>query len=71
MKGQTDVKSKIMQRRLDPGKETPEGFFQVRSQKEYHNVVLITFVQLEKMNIFCFMHKSVAPKLSLPYPLEK
>ena len=70
MKGQTDVKSKIMQRRLDPGKETPEGFFQVRSQKEYQNVVIISFVHLEKINIFCFMHKSVAQQLSLQCPLE-
>ena len=58
------------QRRLDPGKETPEGFFQVRSQKEYQNVVMISFVNLEKINIFCFMLKSVAQKLSLPRPLE-
>ena len=59
-----------MQRRLDPGKETPEGFFQVRSQKEYQNVVIILFVYLEKINIFCFMYNGVAQKLSLPRPLE-
>ena len=58
------------QRRLDPGKETPERFFQVRRQKEYQNVVIISFVHLEKINIFCFMLKSVAQKLSLPRPLE-
>ena len=61
----------LSQRRLEPGKETPEGFFQVRSQKEYQNVVIISFVHLEKINIFCFMLKSVAQKLSLPRPLEK
>ena len=44
------------QRRLDPGKETLEGFFQVGNQKEYQNVVIISFVHLEKINIFCFMH---------------
>ena len=59
-----------MQRRLDPGKETLEGFFQVGNQKEYQNVVIISFVHLEKVNIFCFMHKSVAQKLSLPCPFE-
>ena len=58
-------------RRLDPGKETLEGFFQVGNQKEYQNVVIISFVHLEKIDIFCFMHKSVAQKLSPPRPLEK
>ena len=58
------------QRRLEPGKETLEGFFQVGNQKEYQNVVIISFVHLEKVNIFCFMHKSVAQKLSLPCPFE-
>ncbi len=62
--------SSITQRRLDPGMETPEGFFQVGSQKEYQNVVIISFVQLEKINIFCLMYKGVAQKLSLPHPLE-
>ena len=61
---------KIIQRRLDPGKETLEGFFQVGNQKEYQNVVMILFEHLEKINIFCFMHKSVAQKMSLPCPLE-
>ena len=60
----------LLQRRLDPGKETLEGFFQVGNQKEYQNVVIISFVHLEKVNIFCFMHKSVAQKLSLPCPFE-
>ena len=58
------------QRRLDPGKETLEGFFQVGNQTEYQNVVIISFVHLEKINISCLMHKSVAQKLSLPRPLE-
>ena len=62
--------SALGQRRLDPGMETPEGFFQVESQKEYQNVVIISFVHLEKINIFCFMYKGVAQKLSLPRPLE-
>ena len=60
----------IEQRILDPGKETLEGFFQVRNQKEYLNMVIISFANLEKINTFCFMHKSVAQKLSLPCPLE-
>ena len=54
----------------DPGMHTPERFFQVRNQKEYQNVVIISFVHLEKINIFCFMHKGVVQKLSLPRPLE-
>ena len=58
------------QRRLDPGKEGGKGFFQVQNHKEYQNVVIISFVDLEKLNTFCFMHKGVAQKLSLPRPLE-
>ena len=50
--------------------ETPEGFFQVGSQREYQNVVIISFVHFEEINIFCFMHMSVMQKLSLPRPLE-
>ena len=61
----------IAQRRLDPGKETLEGFFHVGNQKEYQNVVIVSFVHLEKIDIFCFMHKSVVQKLSPPRPLEK
>ena len=60
----------LAQRRLDPGKEGRKGFFQVQNHKEYQNVVIISFVHLEKINIFCFMHKGVAQKLSLPRPLE-
>ena len=59
-----------IQRRLDPGKETLERFFHVRNQKEYQNVVIISFAHLEKINIFCFMLKSVAQKLSLPRPMK-
>ena len=33
-------------------------------------MIIIPFVQLEKVNIFCFLHKGVAQKLSLPCPLE-
>ena len=62
--------SVIGQRRLDPGKETPDGFFQVGSQKEYQNMVIISFVHLEKISIFCFMHKSVAQKLKMLALLE-
>ena len=60
----------LRQRRLDPGKETPEVFFQVGNHKEYQNVVIISFVHLKRINIFYFMHKIVAQKLSLPRPLE-
>ena len=52
------------------GVGTVKGFFQVQNHKEYQNVVIISFVHLEKINIFCFMHKGVAQKLSLPCPLE-
>ena len=62
--------SLLGQRRLDPGKETLEGFFQVGNQKEFQNVVIISFVHLEKIDFFCFKHKSVAQKLSLPRPLK-
>ena len=53
-----------------PGMETLKGFFQVGNQKEYQNMVVISFVHLKEINIFCFMHKSVVQKLSLPHPLE-
>ena len=54
------------QKRLYPGKETLEGFFQGRNQKEYQNVVIILFVHPEK-NVH---YKNVAHKLSLPRPLK-
>ena len=50
--------------------DTPGGFSQVGNQKEYQKTVILPFVYLEKMNIFCFMHKDVAQKLSLLRPLE-
>ena len=55
---------------ISSGLITLKGFFQVLNHKEYQNVVIISFVHLEKINIFCFMHKGVAQKLSLPRPLE-
>ena len=55
---------------ISSGLITLKGFFQVRNHKEYQNVVIISFVHLEKINIFCFMHNGVAQKLSLPRPLE-
>ena len=55
---------------ISSGLITLKGFFQVQNHKEYKNVVIISFVHLEKINIFCFMHKGVAQKLSLPRPLE-
>ena len=48
------LKHAVSQRRLHPGMETPEGFFQVRSQKEYQNLVIISFVHLEKTKHFFF-----------------
>ena len=60
----------IDQRKLDPGKESPEGVLQVRSQKEYQDLIIISFVHLEKINIFCFIYNGVVQKLSLPGPLE-
>ena len=61
---------RVGQRRLDPGMDTPGGFFQVGNQMEYQKMVLIPIVHLEKINIFCFMHKGVAQKFNLPSPLE-
>ena len=55
---------------ISSGLITPKGFFQVPNHKEYQNVEIISFVHLEKINIFCFMNKGVAQKLSLPCPLE-
>ena len=60
----------LIQRRLDPGMDTPRGFFKVGNQEEYRKMVITPFVNLEKINIFCFMDKGVAQKLSLPRPLE-
>ena len=45
-------------------------FFQAVNQKQYQKMVLNPFVHLWKTNIFCFMHKGVVQKLSLPRPLE-
>ena len=53
---------------ISSGLITLKGFFQVRNHKEYQNVVIISFVHLEKINIFCFMHKGMAQNLSLPQP---
>ena len=53
----------LIQRRLDPGKETLEGFFQVGSLKEYQNVVIISFVYLEKINIFLFYAQECSTKI--------
>ena len=50
--------------------DTPWWFFQVGNQKEYQNMMIIPFVQFEKVNIFCFLHKGVAQKLSLPHLFE-
>ena len=36
------------QRRLDPGMDTPRGFFKVGNQKKYQKMVITTFVHLEK-----------------------
>ena len=55
---------------ISSGLITLKGFFQVRNHKEYQNVVIISFVDLEKINIFCFMYNGVAQKLSLLRPLE-
>ena len=64
------VESYSMDYSISSGLITLKGFFQVQNHKEYQNVVIISFVHLEKINIFCFMHKGVAQKLSLPRPLE-
>ena len=45
-------------------------FFGQAELFQFQKMVIITFVHLEKINIFCFMHKSVAQKLSPPRPLE-
>ena len=62
------AKCSTVQRRLDPGKETLEGFFKVGNQKEYQNGVIISFVHLEKIYIFYFMHKGVAQKIEPATP---
>ena len=67
----TDVSlTLIMDYSISSGLITLKGFFQVQNHQEYQNVVIISFVHLEKINIFCFMHQGVAQKLSLPRPLE-
>ena len=60
----------VMDYSISSGLITRKGFFQVRNHREYKNLVIISFVHLEKINIFCFMPKGVAQKLSLPRPLE-
>ena len=46
----------LMDYSISSGLITHKGFFQVRNYKEYQNVVIILFVHIEKINIFCFMH---------------
>ena len=53
-----------------PGHIASGHFWQLFPHKEFQKMVIMTFVQLEKINIFCFMHKSVVQKLSLPRPFE-
>ena len=37
---------------------------------ELAEMVLISFEDIQKISNFCFMHKGVAQKLSLPHPFE-
>ena len=55
----------IIQRRLDPGMDTPSQKPEGISKSSYN-----TIFSSRKMNIFCIMHKGVVQILSLPYPLE-
>ena len=57
-----------VQRRLDPGMDTPVGFFKVGNQKEYQIIVIISFVHLERINTLCFTHKGVAGSIFAPCP---
>ena len=42
----------------------------IRKEQRFQKMVIILFGHYEKKNIFYFMHKVVAQKLSLPCPLE-
>ena len=55
---------------ISSGLITLKGFFQLQNHKEYQNVVIISFVHLEKINNFCFMRKGMVQKLNLSRPLE-
>ena len=57
------------QRRLDTGKETLKGFFQVQNHKEYQNVVITSFVQPEKINIFLFHAQGCGTKIEPVMPI--
>ena len=48
----------IMDYSISSGLITLKGFFQLRNCKEYQNVVIISFVHFEKINIFCFRGRS-------------
>ena len=60
----------LSQRRLEPGKEGSRGFLQIYTQQSQQKMVLISFEDIQKISIFCFMHKGVAQNLSLPHPFE-
>ena len=63
-------RSNLNQRTLKPGKEDLRGFLQIHTQQSQQKMVLISFEDIEKTSNFCFMHKGVAQKLSLPHTFE-
>ena len=46
------------------------AFLYIRKEQRFQTMVMILFAHYKKINIFYFMHKGVAQKLSLPCPLE-
>ena len=53
---------------ISSGLITLKGFFQVRNHKEYQNVVIISFVHLEKINIFLFYAQERGAKIEPAMP---
>ena len=47
-----------------------KSFFENTKAVELAKMVLISVEDIQKINNFCFMHKGVAQKLSLPHPFE-
>ena len=57
-----------MQRTLEPRRE--DYYFVNLKAVELEKMVLTSVEDIQKINNFCFMHKGVAQKLTLPHPFE-
>ena len=55
---------------LSPERKAQEVYCRSVHSRASKKMVLISFEDIEKISNFCFMHKCMAQKLSLPHPFE-